>query len=99
MPMTATVSIGLDRRAGVTQFEGEAVIGRGTADMPGGRFSLDGGRVHGRYDIDTDELIFDNWRWRATAPASTAKCACAMCPRSWPPRRISRRRSTSHCRR
>jgi hypothetical protein len=58
-PMTATVSIGLDRERGVTLFEGEAVIGRGTADMAGGRFSMDGGRVHGRYDIASDELIID----------------------------------------
>jgi hypothetical protein len=58
-PMTATVSIGLDRQAGVNQFEGEAVFGRGHADMAGGRFSLDGGRVHGRYDIESDELIID----------------------------------------
>lgn len=58
-PMTAVVSIGLDRANGVTRFEGEAEIGRGVAEMPGGRFSLDGGRVHGRYDIDTDELIID----------------------------------------
>lgn len=58
-PLTATVSIGLDREAGVNRFEGEAIIGRGAADMAGGRFSLDGGRVHGRYDIASDELIID----------------------------------------
>jgi hypothetical protein len=58
-PLTATVSIGLDRDAGVNRFEGEAVFGRGVADMAGGRFSLDGGRVHGRYDIASDELIID----------------------------------------
>jgi hypothetical protein len=58
-PMTATVSVGLDRQRGVTQFEGEAVVGRGAADMAGGRFSLQGGRVHGRYDIASDELIID----------------------------------------
>ncbi|MGD9814119.1 MAG: DUF3971 domain-containing protein [Hyphomonadaceae bacterium] len=58
-PLTATVSIGLDREAGVSRFEGEAILGRGTAEMAGGRFSLDGGRVHGRYDIETDELIID----------------------------------------
>lgn len=58
-PLTATVSIGLDRQAGVTRFEGGAVFGAGSADMAGGRFSLDGGRVHGRYDIASDELIID----------------------------------------
>ncbi|MGE0741819.1 MAG: DUF3971 domain-containing protein [Hyphomonadaceae bacterium] len=59
-PLTATVSIGLDRQARVNRFEGEAILGRGTADMAGGRFSLDGGRVHGRYDIESDELIIDD---------------------------------------
>ena len=58
-PMTANIAIDLDRRSGVNRFEGDAVIGRGTADMAGGRFSLDGGRVHGRYDIASDELIVD----------------------------------------
>lgn len=58
-PLTATVSIGLDRQRGVTQFECDAVIGRGAADMAGGRFSIEGGRVHGHYDIASDELIID----------------------------------------
>jgi hypothetical protein len=58
-PMNATVSIGMDRQRGITLFEGEAVIGRGAADMAGGRFSMEGGRVHGRYDIASDELIID----------------------------------------
>lgn len=58
-PMTATVSIGLDREAGVNQFEGDVTLGRGTADMGGERFTLSGGRFHGRYDIGSDELIID----------------------------------------
>lgn len=58
-PLTATISIGLDRRQGVTRFEGDATLGRGTADMAGGRFSLDGGTIRGRYDIESDELILD----------------------------------------
>lgn len=58
-PLTATVSIGLDRAAGINRFEGEAVLGRGTAEMAGGRFDLRGGRIHGRYDIESDELIID----------------------------------------
>jgi hypothetical protein len=61
-PLTATVSIGLDRQAGVTRMEGEAAFGRGAADMSGGRFALDGGSIHGRYDIDSDELIIDQVR-------------------------------------
>ncbi|MEQ1616778.1 MAG: DUF3971 domain-containing protein [Terricaulis sp.] len=61
-PLTATVSIGLDRERGVTRFEGNAAIGRGAADMAGGRFDLSGGQLHGRYDIAKDELIFDRLR-------------------------------------
>lgn len=61
-PLTATVSIGLDRREGITRMEGDATFGRGAADMTGGRFALDGGSIHGRYDIDSDELIIDRVR-------------------------------------
>lgn len=61
-PLTANISIGLDRRAGVSRFEGDAVLGRGTAEMAGGRFSVDGARIHGRYDIETDEIIIDQLR-------------------------------------
>jgi uncharacterized protein YhdP len=58
-PLTANISIGLDRRAGVNRFEGDVVMGRGAAETTGGRFNMEGGRFHGRYDIDTDELIID----------------------------------------
>ena len=58
-PLTATISVGLDRQTGINRFEGEAVIGRGAAEMPGGRFDLSGGRLHGSYDIESDELTFD----------------------------------------
>lgn len=58
-PLTTTISIGLDREAGVNRFEGEATIGRGSADMAGGRFDLAGGSLRGRYDVESDELIID----------------------------------------
>lgn len=58
-PMTATISIGLDRDVGVNNFEGDVVIGRGAAESAAGIFSLHGGRVHARYDIASDELIVD----------------------------------------
>ena len=58
-PLTVTISMGLDRRTGVNRMEGEATLGQGIADMAGGRFSLDGGRLRGRYDIGSDELIID----------------------------------------
>ncbi|MDX2273835.1 MAG: DUF3971 domain-containing protein [Hyphomonadaceae bacterium] len=61
-PLSASISIGLDRQAGVTRMEGDATFGRGAADMNGGRFALDGGAIHGRYDIDSDELIIDQVR-------------------------------------
>lgn len=58
-PMTATVLIGLDRRTGVNRFEGDVIVGRGNAEMAGGVFNLAGGRLHGRYDIHSDQLILD----------------------------------------
>jgi hypothetical protein len=58
-PLTATVSIGLDRDAGITRLEGAATLGAGVAEMAGDQFELDGGSVHGRYDIESDELIID----------------------------------------
>jgi hypothetical protein len=58
-PLTARVFVGLDREEGVTRFDGEATLGRGSAETPGGLFRLDGGQLHGRYDIASDELIID----------------------------------------
>ncbi|MBL8531594.1 MAG: hypothetical protein JNK94_07660 [Hyphomonadaceae bacterium] len=58
-PLTANISIGLDRARGVTRFEGDMTLGRGAADMAGGRFTLEGGSLRGRYDIASDELILD----------------------------------------
>lgn len=58
-PMTAQITIGLDRERGVNQFEGALSLGRGGAVMAGQRFSLDGGRLHGRYELETDELVID----------------------------------------
>lgn len=58
-PMTMTVSVGLDRQAGVNRFDGEVVVGQGSAEVAGDRLSLSGGRLHGRYDIESDQLIID----------------------------------------
>jgi len=58
-PLTATISLGLDRRSGINRLEGDATLGAGTAETAGGRFDLSGGRLHGRYDLDDDELIID----------------------------------------
>lgn len=58
-PVTANVSIGLDREAGVNRFEGDVVMGRGAAETTAGLFNMEGGRFHGRYDVDSDELIID----------------------------------------
>jgi hypothetical protein len=59
-PVTMNVSIGMDRQAGVNRFEGEVTVGEGSADVAGERYNLSGGRLHGRYDIETDELIIDD---------------------------------------
>lgn len=58
-PVTMNISVGLDREAGVNRFEGDVTIGQGSADVGDDRFSLSGGRLHGRYDIESDQLIID----------------------------------------
>lgn len=58
-PITAHISVGLDRGAGVNRFEGEVIIGRGSAEVAGDNLNLSGGRLHGRYDIESDQLIID----------------------------------------
>ncbi|MEQ1818874.1 MAG: AsmA-like C-terminal region-containing protein [Terricaulis sp.] len=58
-PVTMNISVGLDRQAGVNRFEGDVIIGQGSAAMPGDNFNLSGGRLHGRYDVESDELIID----------------------------------------
>ncbi|MEQ1491777.1 MAG: DUF3971 domain-containing protein, partial [Terricaulis sp.] len=58
-PVSMNVSVGLDRQAGVNRFEGDVTIGGGSADVGDDRFDLSGGRLHGRYDIESDELIID----------------------------------------
>ena len=61
-PLDAIVSVGLNRQTGISRLEGEATLGRGVADMAGGRFAIDGGRLRGRYDIEADELVIDQIR-------------------------------------
>jgi hypothetical protein len=58
-PMTATITLGLDRRTGVNRFEGDVTLGAGNATAAGGDFNLTGGKLHGRYDIASDQLILD----------------------------------------
>ncbi|MEZ5971937.1 MAG: DUF3971 domain-containing protein [Hyphomonadaceae bacterium] len=58
-PVTMNISVGLDRQAGVNRFEGDVTIGQGSAAIPGETYNLSGGRLHGRYDVETDELIID----------------------------------------
>lgn len=58
-PVTMNISVGMDRQAGVNRFEGDVVVGEGSADVAGDRLSLSGGRLHGRYDVESDELIID----------------------------------------
>lgn len=58
-PLTTTITIGLDRQTGVNRFEGEAEIGAGVAVTEAGRFSIHGGRLRGRYDLESDALVID----------------------------------------
>jgi len=58
-PMDATIVVGLDREEGVTKLEGDVTLGRGSAELPGGRFAMDGGQLHGAYDLERDVLTID----------------------------------------
>lgn len=58
-PLTAQISVGLDRTTGINRIEGEATLGRGVAEMGDGQFNVTGGRLRGRYDVAGDELIID----------------------------------------
>ncbi len=56
-PVTAALSAGLDREQGVTRLEGDVTVDRGRLVLADGAAELDGGRVRGQYDIDSDVLI------------------------------------------
>lgn len=58
-PVTANISVGLDREKGVNRFEGDVTLGRGSAEVAGDDLNLSGGRLHGHYDIESDQLIID----------------------------------------
>ncbi len=58
-PMNASVRVGLDRRAGVTQLDGDVSLGRGSVQMREGRFAIEGGRIHAAYDLRRDRLTID----------------------------------------
>ena len=59
-PITAAVTVGLDRKVGVTLIEGDVRLGRGVFVMGGGRMALSGARMHGSYDLASDVLVIDN---------------------------------------
>lgn len=56
-PVTATVTVDLDRKRGVTLIEGDAKMGRGEWEGMGGKLVLSGGRVKGNYDLASDVLL------------------------------------------
>lgn len=58
-PVTMNISVAMDREAGVSRFEGDLVVGEGSANVDGDHLNLSGGRLHGSYDIESDELIID----------------------------------------
>lgn len=59
-PITAAVTVGLDRKIGVTLIEGDVRLGRGVFAMGGGQMALSGARLHGAYDLASDVLTIDN---------------------------------------
>lgn len=59
-PVTAAITVGLDRKVGVTLIEGDVRVGRGYLAMGGGRMAISGARMHGAYDLAGDVLTIDN---------------------------------------
>lgn len=58
-PMTAAITVGLNRDVGVSRLEGDIALGRGSAEVDGERVRVDGGRLHGSYDLESDALTID----------------------------------------
>ncbi len=82
-PLTAAITIGLDRDVGVNRFEGDLALGQGAAEMGGETMRLEGGRLHGRYDLEADELIIDEvalagTRTRITGDARLANASALL---------------------
>lgn len=59
-PVTAVITVGLDRKIGVTLIEGDVRVGRGSFAMGAGRMAISGARLHGGYDLASDVLTIDN---------------------------------------
>ncbi|MET0182260.1 MAG: DUF3971 domain-containing protein, partial [Caulobacterales bacterium] len=58
-PMTASITVGLDRKVGVNRLEGDIELGRGSALVDGEQVRVDGGRLHGAYDLESDVMTLD----------------------------------------
>ena len=59
-PVTAAVTVGVDRRQGVTRIEGDVTLGRGEVNVAGGKLALEGASISGRYDLKSDILVIDD---------------------------------------
>jgi hypothetical protein len=59
-PVTAAVTVGVDRAQGVNRIEGDVTVGRGEVDVAGGKLALDGASLSGRYDLKSDILIVND---------------------------------------
>jgi hypothetical protein len=58
-PLSAVVSVALDRAKGVTRLDGDVTAGPGRIVFADGATALDGGRVRGNYDIEDDVLAIE----------------------------------------
>jgi len=59
-PITAAITVGLDRKVGVTLIAGDVRVGAGSFAMGDGRMSISGARMRGAYDLASDVLTIDN---------------------------------------
>lgn len=59
-PITAAITVGLDRKVGVTLIQGDVSVGRGSLALGEGRMEISGARLRGGYDLASDVLTVDN---------------------------------------
>lgn len=59
-PVTASITLGVDRAQGITRIDGDLALGRGEIDVAGGKLAFQGAALRGRYDLKSDVLVVDD---------------------------------------
>jgi hypothetical protein len=59
-PVTASITLGVDRAQGITRIDGDLALGQGDIDVAGGKLAFQGAALRGRYDVKSDVLVVDD---------------------------------------